>query len=132
MAAHKVGKKDAATAFLEARKATDFPAMMAALRRYAAKTDDRQWCNPSTWLNQHRWLDQPAAQPNARAGPRSNGWSDMLDEIADRHGCGNDESGNLGISPNGRGGSSDKPSGGPLVEILEPDRAGRWPLANRG
>ena len=26
-------------------------ALMAALLRYAAKTDDRPWCNPATWLN---------------------------------------------------------------------------------
>lgn len=34
--------------------------IMAGLARYAAKTDDRPWCNPATFLNQHRWEDEPA------------------------------------------------------------------------
>jgi hypothetical protein len=65
---HKVGKADAAKAFAKAVKRTDLDTLMAGLKRYAAKTDDRPWCNPSTWLNQDRWTDQPAA-PVARAGP---------------------------------------------------------------
>ena len=60
---HKVGKRDAEKAFAKANSRTDLETLMAGLRRYAAKTDDRPWCNPSTWLNQDRWTDVPASQP---------------------------------------------------------------------
>lgn len=45
--------------------------LMAGLRRYVAKTDDRPWSNPATWLNQDRWDDQPAPVPRNRAPPPS-------------------------------------------------------------
>ena len=57
---NKVGKADARRKFGPALKLIDFPTMMEALRRYVAKTDDRPWCNPATWLHQERWTDQPA------------------------------------------------------------------------
>ncbi|WP_116654404.1 hypothetical protein [Pelagibacterium sediminicola] len=60
---HKVGKRDAMKAWRRARKRADFEIIMAGLRAYAGKTDDRPWCNPSTWLNQDRWGDQPAHHP---------------------------------------------------------------------
>lgn len=60
---HKVGKRDAEKAFAKASSRIDLETLMAGLRRYAAKTDDRPWCNPSTWLNQDRWTDVPASQP---------------------------------------------------------------------
>lgn len=63
---NKVGKRDAEKAFERALKRVDLPELMAGLARYVAKTDDRPWCNPATWLNQDRWTDQPAqAQPRA-------------------------------------------------------------------
>lgn len=65
---HKVGKADAHKKFTEAQRRVDLETLMAALRRYVAKTDDRAWCNPATWLHQDRWTDEPAA-PVARAGP---------------------------------------------------------------
>lgn len=65
---HRVGKADAAKALERALKRATLDTILAGLRRYAAKTDDRPWCNPSTWLNQDRWTDEPAA-PVARAGP---------------------------------------------------------------
>lgn len=65
---HRVGKADASKAFARAAGRVDTETLMAALRRYVAKTDDRPWCNPSTWLNQDRWTDEPAP-PVARAGP---------------------------------------------------------------
>lgn len=43
-----------------------------ALHRYRTKTDDRPFCNPATWLNQERWLDQPAAN-GSRGPPRAGG-----------------------------------------------------------
>lgn len=64
---NKVGKADAVKAFGKARQRVDFETLMAGLRRYVGKTDDRPWCNPATWLNQERWDDEPATV--ARAGP---------------------------------------------------------------
>lgn len=66
---HKVGKKDAERSFEKAIKTVDFTRIMAGLLAYAAKTDDRPWCNPATWLNQGRWDDQPAQiNPQNRNG----------------------------------------------------------------
>jgi hypothetical protein len=59
---HKVGKRAALKSFEAARKRkASFEDLMLGLMRYSAKDDDRPWCNPSTWLNQERWLDEPAA-----------------------------------------------------------------------
>ena len=57
---HKVGKPVARKAFFKAIKSTPFSTIIDGLHRYVNKTDDRPWCNPSTWLNQERWADQPA------------------------------------------------------------------------
>jgi hypothetical protein len=59
---HKVGKGAARQSFTKVQKSksVSFADLMAGLRRYLAKTDDRHWCNPTTWLNQERWTDQPA------------------------------------------------------------------------
>jgi hypothetical protein len=64
---HKVGKPTAQKAFEKACKRAPVPEIMAGLARYAAKTDDRPWCNPATWLNQDRWADQPGP-PQASNG----------------------------------------------------------------
>lgn len=69
---NKVGKAAALKAFTAARKRCDLDTMMAGLRRYVAKTDDRPWCNPATWLNQDRWADEPAA-PVAPVAPVARG-----------------------------------------------------------
>ncbi|WP_143523921.1 hypothetical protein [Rhizobium rhizosphaerae] len=67
---NKVGKPDALKAFVRAIRRADLGEILAGLERYAAKTDDRPWCNPATWLNQDRWADQPVVvTPQAR--PRS-------------------------------------------------------------
>lgn len=78
---HKVGKADAVKAFKRAAGRVDRETMMAGLRRYIAKTDDRPWCNPSTWLNQDRWSDQPAAQPQRGRQPRPRSASDFGHEL---------------------------------------------------
>lgn len=65
---HKVGKRDAEKAFAKARTRAPFEAIMAGLRRYASKTDDRPWCNPATFLNQDRWEDAPSEAPPQRQG----------------------------------------------------------------
>jgi hypothetical protein len=69
---HKVGKPDALKAFLRARNRAQLDTIMDGLRAYVGKSDDRPWCNPSTWLNQDRWGDQPAlfnGHSQARAPP---------------------------------------------------------------
>lgn len=58
---NKVGKAEAVKAFAKASRKAPLEAIMAGLRAYVAKTDDRPWCNPATWLNQERWTDEPAA-----------------------------------------------------------------------
>lgn len=64
---HKVGKAAALKAFVAARKRCELEPLMAGMAAYVRdKPADRPWCNPATWLNQDRWLDQPA-----RAGPNS-------------------------------------------------------------
>lgn len=65
---NKVGKGGARAKFAAARRKVDFDTLMAGLRRYVAKTDDRPWCNPTTWLNQERWTDEPAG-PLPRGSP---------------------------------------------------------------
>jgi hypothetical protein len=38
------------------------------LDAYVAKTDDRPWCNPTTWINQARWDHRPAeVAPHGKA-----------------------------------------------------------------
>lgn len=72
---NKVGKDDARRSFerLSAVKKVDFTELIAGLRRYIAKTDDRPWCNPATWLNQGRWQDQPAEFLGGGNGTHRNG-----------------------------------------------------------
>ncbi|MCJ2009787.1 DUF1376 domain-containing protein [Methylobacterium sp. J-092] len=60
----KVGKDPARKSFATVRKSrrVTFAALMDGLARYqASKPADRNWCHPTTWLNQGRWSDQPAA-----------------------------------------------------------------------
>lgn len=68
---HKVGKKAAQKAAEKVERAgvTDLDTLLAALDRYAGKNDDRPWCNPATWLNEHRFDDAPAP---ASTGPPRN------------------------------------------------------------
>ena len=63
---NKVGKADAMKAFDKASHKTTPEILFPALHRYATKTDDRPFCNPSTWLNQERWLDQPVVNNGTR------------------------------------------------------------------
>jgi hypothetical protein len=59
---NKVGRQAALKAFEKTIKSgvVTLEFLISALDRYCNKTDDRPWCNPATWLNQHRWNDQPA------------------------------------------------------------------------
>ena len=65
---NKVGKPKAKISFSQARKRADLQTIMDGLQRYVGKTDDRPWCNPTTFLNQDRWGDEPAQVPISRQG----------------------------------------------------------------
>lgn len=89
---NRVGKRDAEKSFSRALKRADLETILDGLRRYVAKTDDRPWCNPATWLNQDRWDDAPAdaPQPRSTAPPPRNDLDRMnaaLDNLisGDRH-----------------------------------------------
>jgi hypothetical protein len=57
-------------AFSKALQRTDLETLMDGLRRYVGKTDDRPWCNPTTFLNQDRWNDRPAGNLFSPSPPR--------------------------------------------------------------
>ena len=80
----KVARKTAAKAWASARQRADFDTIMDGLKRYVAKRDDRPWCNLSTWLNQDRWTDRPAAAP-ARAPPSPSGRQSRSEQIRDHN-----------------------------------------------
>lgn len=89
---NKVGKRDAETAFLKALTRADLETILEGVRRYAAKTDDRPWCNPATFLNQDRWADMPAPPPIRQAtAPPGNGAMDAYHQIARAKGWTSDE-----------------------------------------
>jgi DNA-binding transcriptional ArsR family regulator len=68
---NKVGRGAAERAWPTARKRASLEELIDAVGRYVeSKPPDRPWCQPATWLNQKRWLDQPAA-----AGEYTNGQS---------------------------------------------------------
>lgn len=59
---NKVAKGAGLKAYRAARKLVDAQTLLDGVRRYvASKPTDTPWCNPATWLNGQRWLDQPAA-----------------------------------------------------------------------
>lgn len=65
---NKVGKPIAKAAYAKALTKATQAQLILGLRTYiAGKPAERQWLNPSTWLNQERWNDQPAlVQNNAK------------------------------------------------------------------
>lgn len=93
---HKVGKASARAAFEKAKRKVSLADLLAGVGRYvASKPADRPWCNPSTFINQERWLDRPAAIPAAgstRSGdkPQSLGErsAQLLREMARENGDG--------------------------------------------
>lgn len=103
---NKVGKADASKAFVKARQRVDLQTMMDGLARYIRKTDDRPWCNPSTWLNQDRWTDEPAAQPRGSPPQRPKGMQGMFSEMRE-------------VLENGQAddGSSDGPARAPVLSL---------------
>ncbi|WP_052699846.1 hypothetical protein [Martelella endophytica] len=85
----KVARKTALKAWASARQRADFDTIIAGLKRYVAKTDDRPWCNLSTWLNQDRWTDRPAPEPvstPAASSARSPPWPvTRADHLREHH-----------------------------------------------
>ncbi len=79
---HKVGKPVALAAFVKARQRASLETILPGLRVYVAKTDDRPWCNLSTWLNQDRWNDQPAQVARGQPPPREPDLADFFLEKA--------------------------------------------------
>lgn len=58
---HRVGQRAAVEAFIAARRKASLDAIMDGVRRYkSTKPPDRQWMNPSTFLDEERWTDEPA------------------------------------------------------------------------
>lgn len=54
----KVARGQAVKAFPKAIKKVSLGEMIEATRRYAETTNPKYFCNPATWLNGERWLDQ--------------------------------------------------------------------------
>jgi hypothetical protein len=78
---NKVGKAEAMRALNKASHKVMPDELFSALTRYAHKSDDRPFCNPATWLNQERWLDQPAINNNGQRSygpPRRHPGADFL------------------------------------------------------
>lgn len=62
----KKGRKTAITAFSKAIKRVELRAMLEAVKRYQAVTEQKFQLHPTTWLNQDRWTDdhsEPATGP---------------------------------------------------------------------
>lgn len=76
---NKVGEPAARKAFLKATARATVAEIVRGASEYAAKTDDRQWCNPAKWLSEDRWKDQPAKPPDKPPAPRpgTNGLSHL-------------------------------------------------------
>lgn len=67
----KVGKKAALKAWDRAKDRPPLDDVLTAIDRYRrAKPPDRDWCHPSTWLNEGRW-DDDAPDPIPRTGTRN-------------------------------------------------------------
>lgn len=71
---HKVGKGAARKAYAAARKKASAGELLSGVERYKlTKPPDTPWCNPATWLNQERWLDQPS-DPKGNGPARDDPW----------------------------------------------------------
>ncbi|MGI3901254.1 MAG: hypothetical protein ACRYGP_13780 [Janthinobacterium lividum] len=95
---NKVGIGAAERAFAKVQKSgqVGFGMLTVALERYKrCKPVDRPWCNPATWLNQKRWLDEWPAEAGrfpgsltdrVRVGPESGvaGISDVFSRLGGR------------------------------------------------
>jgi hypothetical protein len=69
---HKIGRKAAEKAYAAAIRKSTPEELLDGLDRYiAGKPPDRPWCNPATWLNQERWLDQPDETPKEKTNEKT-------------------------------------------------------------
>jgi hypothetical protein len=76
---NKIGKPKALAKLDKARKrGVKWAVLWPGLERYVAKTDDRPWCNPETWINQERWADEPANILNGKHKPSLSAVADEL------------------------------------------------------
>ena len=71
---NKVGKRAAEKAYASAIRRADPKVILDGLHRYAAKQDDRPWCNPATWLGQDRWEDQTPVPINQKPRNMADGF----------------------------------------------------------
>jgi hypothetical protein len=79
---HKVGKRDAERAYRGALQRAGPAELIDGVRRYSAgKPRDRPWCNPATWLNQDRWLDEPAEPADGINGHAETGRNSALENL---------------------------------------------------
>lgn len=67
---NKVGKAAAFKSYNRALARASPAELIVGLHHYVAvKPPDREWCNPATWLNQDRWLDEPEFPTRNGHGP---------------------------------------------------------------
>lgn len=78
---NKTGKPKAQAAYRSALNRATADEIAAGLERYiASKPPDRQWLNPTTFLNQDRWGDEPALVERPSTGPpRPRGYGDVIE-----------------------------------------------------
>ncbi|MFK0273672.1 YdaU family protein [Ensifer sp. NPDC090286] len=81
---NKTGRPSAEKAFSQAIKRANLDEIMAGVRTYAAKTDDRQWCSPVKWLSDDRWKDQPAKPPD-KAPPKPSGLAHLKPQTREEY-----------------------------------------------
>lgn len=80
---HKVGRGQAEKAFVKAISLASLEELIAGVHRYiASKPADRQWQNPTTWLNGKGWLDAPAQLATAPPGRKRNYHDVAMDAFA--------------------------------------------------
>lgn len=93
---NKVGRGAAEKAFERAIKKTTLEALKTGLKNYISeKPEDTPWCNPATWLNQERWLDEPATKeingapidPSRKRLSDFNGWEDYQKYLGELTPC---------------------------------------------
>jgi hypothetical protein len=107
---NKTAKPKALQSFVTKRRQFPLQTIMDGLERYIrCKPPDRQWLNPTTFLNQERFNDQPA-----RAGPQS--FSEIVREHME------DCDARIGDTGNGR----PKLCGDGCEQYLEPIREPAW------
>lgn len=94
---NKAGKPKAFQAFLIKRRQHSLNAIMQGLERYLiAKPPDRQWLNPTTFLNQERFLDEPATVATSPPSRTMRAAEKLIRSIENGHGtsgngvCGQD------------------------------------------